>query len=164
LLLLNPLGTLPILTDGDLVLRDAEAILAYLVHRYDPARTWLPDAPAEFGQVMIWLGFAARDLRAATVARRQAMFDVPSWDPAVMADARDAFRVMDDHMTAREFADAAWFAGAGPTIADLALFPGIALSRDFGIEHEAYPALRRWMRRVRSLPGFITMPGIPDYH
>ena len=67
-------------------------------------------------------------------------------------------------MTAREFDRAAWFAGDKPSLADLALFPAIALSRDFGVEHEAYPALRRWMRRVRTIQGFMTMPGIPDYH
>ena len=37
-------------------------------------------------------------------------------------------------------------------------------SRDFGIDHDEYPALRRWARRFRALPGFKTMPGIPDYH
>jgi hypothetical protein len=39
-----------------------------------------------------------------------------------------------------------------------------ALSRDFGVDHDEYPALRRWARRFRKLPGFLTMPGIPDYH
>ena len=43
-------------------------------------------------------------------------------------------------------------------------FPAFALSRDFGIDHDAFPALRRWARRLRRLPGFVTMPGIPDYH
>jgi glutathione S-transferase len=162
LLLLNPLGTLPILTDDDVVLRDAEAILTYLARRYDTGHTWLPDAAAPFGQVMMWLSFAMGPLRAASAARLQSLFDQPG-DGQTLA-ARDALRVMDDHMTAREFTDAVWFVGDGPTLADIALFPGIALSRDSGIEHEAYPALRRWMRRVRALPGFITMPGIPDYH
>jgi glutathione S-transferase len=54
-------------------------------------------------------------------------------------------------------------AGAGPTIADVAVFPAIALSRDAEIEHDEYPALRRFIRRFRALPGFVTMPGIPDY-
>ena len=162
LLLLNPLGTLPILTDGDLVLHEAEAIMTYLARRYDEAGTWLPDAPALFGQVMMWLSFAMGPLRSASAARLQALFDQPGGDRVLAA--QDGFRVMDDHMTAREFAGGAWFVGEGPTLADIALFPAIALSRDCGIEHEAYPALRRWMRRVRALPGFITMPGIPDYH
>jgi glutathione S-transferase len=71
---------------------------------------------------------------------------------------------MDDHMTARGFAQEDWFAAAHPTIADIVLFPAFALSRDFGIDHDEYPALRRWARRFRMLPGFKTMPGIPDYH
>lgn len=164
LLLLNPLGTLPILIDGTLVLRDAEAVLPYLALRYDRDRTWLPDDPARFGQVMTWLVFAARDLDAAVRARRHAMFDAPVDGPAAQQSARRAFRAMDDHMTARGFAGAGWFVDGGPTLADIALFPSFALSRDFGIDHDAYPALRRWARRVRTVPGFITMPGIPDYH
>ncbi len=164
LLLLNPLGTLPILENGALALRDAEAILAYLAVRYDPARLWLPAEPGGFSATMAWLVFAARDLHAAVLARRHAMFDEPADGPAVGAAARRAFRIMEDHATARRLAGADWFVGDGPTLADIALFPSFALSRDFGVEHEAYPALRRWARRVRTLPGFTTMPGIPDYH
>lgn len=164
LLLLNPLGTLPILRDGAVVLRDAEAILPYLAFRHDPDRTWLPADPAAFGHVMGWLVFAARDLHAAVKARRHAMFDAPADGPAVQKAARRAFRAMDDHMTARGLAGATWFVGGSATVADIALFPSFALSRDFGIDHEAYPALRRWARRVRTVPGFTTMPGIPDYH
>ncbi len=167
LLALNPLGTLPILIDRSagtpLVLRDAEAIMAYLAQRHEPERTWLPRAPDGFGQVMTWLTFSARDLAAPVLARRHAMFGEPADAVATQAASLRCFRVMDDHMTAREFDDAAWFVGDGPTLADLALFPSIALSRDIGIDHEAYPALRRWMRRVRTLTGFSTMPGIPDY-
>ena len=54
--------------------------------------------------------------------------------------------------------------GDHATLADIALFPSIALSRDFGVEHDEYPALRRWMRRVRGFEGFIVMPGIPAYY
>lgn len=164
LLLKNPLGTLPVLEDGEVVLRDAEAVLAYLAVRYDAARRWLPAEPAAFGAVMAWLVFAARDLHAAVLARRRALFDEPGDETALRAAARHAFRVMEDTMTARRLAGAAWFVGEDATIADLALFPSFALSRDVGIEHEAYPALRRWARHVRTMPGFATMPGIPDYH
>lgn len=164
LLRLNPLGTLPILTDGAIVLRDAEAILPYLALRHDPDRTWLPADPAAFGHVMGWLVFAARDLHAAAQLRRHAMFDEPADGPALQKAARRAFRAMDDHMTARGLQGTGWFVGEGATLADIALFPAFALSRDYGIDHEAYPALRRWARRVRTVPGFTTMPGIPDYH
>lgn len=161
---LNPLGTLPILVDGTTVLRDAEAILVYLARVHDQAGTWLPLEAAALAATLTWLVFSARDLHAATLARRAAMFDAPGDSAALERAARWAFRIMEDHMSLQGLAGAPWFVGSCATIADLALFPAIALSRDHGIDHEAYPALRRWMRRVRGLPGFSTMPGIPDYH
>ena len=80
------------------------------------------------------------------------------------AAARKAFRIMDDAHDRREHLGASWFVGDHPTLADLVLFPSIALSRDFGVEHDEYPALRRWMRRLRGIDGFIVMPGIPAYY
>jgi glutathione S-transferase len=164
LMALNPRGSLPILSDGEIVLSEAEAIIVYLARAYDDGNTWLPTDPEAQGLVAMWLQFAIRDLHAAFLARRLAMFDEPGDEVALSLAARQAFRLMEDHVTAREFDRAAWFVGDKPSLADLALFPAIALSRDFGIEHEAYPALRRWMRRLRTVPGFMTMPGIPDYY
>lgn len=161
---LNPLGALPIITEGEFVLHGAEAILAFLARKYDTGRTWLPDDPATLGQVMQWLTFAGSDLHAASMARAHALLEVEADEESVGRASRRAFRVMDDHMTRREFNGVRWFAAAVPTIADIALFPAIALSRDFGVDHDEYPALRRWMARVRTIPGFITMPGIPSYH
>jgi glutathione S-transferase len=168
LLLVNPLGTLPILEDRSggepVVLREAEAILVYLASRHDEPRTWLPTEPPAFGAVMIWLVFAARDLHAAVAARRHAMFDEPADGPAVTAAARRALHIMEDHMAGRRLDGGEWFVGDSPTLADVALWPSFALSRDYGVEHDAFPSLRRWARRVRTIPNFVTMPGIPDYH
>ena len=47
-LAMNPLGTLPILTDGDLTLFGAEAILAHLARGHDSAGRWLPAGIADF--------------------------------------------------------------------------------------------------------------------
>jgi glutathione S-transferase len=161
---INPLGQLPALRDGDLILRDAQAILAYLARRYDPAARWLPSEPTSFGAVMMWLFFAASELSAATAARLHDILAFPINEAEAKKAARKAFRIMDDAMTGREHDGGSWFVGEAPTLADIALCPSIALSRDFGVEHDEYPALRRWMRRVRGLAGFIAMPGIPDHH
>jgi glutathione S-transferase len=161
---LNPRGQLPILADGDLVLCEAEAILGYLARRYDDRNVWLPPEAVSFGQVLQWLAFANGPLKAASAARRHSMLEEAGSDDSATRTARSAFRIMDDHMTKREFAGCGWFAGSTATIADIALFPAIALSRDFGIDHDEFAALRRWMVGVRRLPGFITMPGIPAFY
>ena len=163
-LAMNPSGRLPILQDGSLVLNGDEAILAYLAQTYDATRQWLPPDGGAFATVMQWLNFAARDLAVTITARQQALFGAAGDEAMLGAAARKAIRIMDDQMTARGYVGADWFATPHPTIADIALFPAFALSRDFGIDHDEFPALRRWARRLRSLPGFKTMPGVPDYH
>ena len=160
---INPLGQLLVLRDGDLTLRDAQAILTYLARKYDPAARWLPSEPTLFGEVMMWLFFAASELSAATAARLHDILAFPVDEASAKTAARRAFRIMDDAMTGREHDGVSWFVGEAPTLADVALFPSIALSRDFGVEHDEYPALRRWMRRVRGLDRFIAMPGIPEH-
>lgn len=162
-LALNPLGQLPVLEDGDLILRDAQAILAHLANRYDDSETWLPRAPDLFGQVMMWLSFAGGEVMAASAAR---LHDALGYDlniDAARAQAHQAFTVLDDHLTERQIMGKSWLVGDRPTIADIACFPYVALSGDGGIGHERYPALRIWQKAFRRLPGFKPVPGIPEF-
>jgi glutathione S-transferase len=50
--------------------------------------------------------------------------------------------------------------GEHPTIADVACFPDVALGEEGGVARQDYPAVRRWLDRMRRLPGFVTMPGV----
>jgi glutathione S-transferase len=163
-LAMNPSGRLPILRDGDLVLHGTEAILAHLARSHDRSGKWLPAQGRELAEVMQWLIFSAHDLGVTITARQHSLFGTSGDETSLRATSSRAIRIMDDHMTARGFEGLEWFAAGHPTIADIALFPAFALSRDFSIDHDEYPALRRWARRFRTLPGFKTMPGIPDYH
>jgi glutathione S-transferase len=164
-LAINPLGRLPILKDGDLTLSGTEAILAHLARTYDASGIWLPAGGKDFSKVMQWLNFSARDLEITILARQHMLFDLPGCDDDALRSASvKMLRIMDDHMIAQGFEGAGWFAAQHATVADIALFPAFALSRDFGVDHDEFPALRAWARRFRKLPGFRTMPGIPDYH
>lgn len=158
---LAPLGRLPVWEEDGLVLRDPQAILLRLAEAHDPARRFLPADPAGRAAMQDWLFFAARDLWPAREARQAALAgEVP---PVLFAAARRALAVMEDHMTERALHGAAWFVGDAPSLADIALHPAFALSRDWGLEHEAFPKLRRWARQLRDLPGYAPMPGIPDH-
>ena len=157
---INPLGQIPILRDGDLTLRDAQAILVYLAGRYDTGRTWYPEDAETQGQIAMWLSFAVGEIMNSSAARLHDMlfydFDIDK----VRAAARAAFRVLDDHLTEREIDGADWIVGDAPTIADIACFPYVALSADGGILLDDYNAIRRWIARFKTIPGFIIMPGI----
>ncbi|MCQ8210773.1 hypothetical protein NPS74_24130, partial [Cutibacterium acnes subsp. acnes] len=38
------------------------------------------------------------------------------------------------------------------TIADIAVYPNVALGGDGGLDLQAYPALQAWFGRIRALP------------
>ncbi|MFX9657270.1 glutathione S-transferase N-terminal domain-containing protein, partial [Acinetobacter baumannii] len=54
LLALNPWGELPVLQDGDLVLRDSQAILIYLARQHG-GHAWWPDSAAGQAEIAQWL-------------------------------------------------------------------------------------------------------------
>ena len=161
-LALNPLGQLPVFEDDGLVLRDAQAILAHLANKHDTTGQWLP-RDERFGPVMMWLSFAGGELMAISGARMIAMLNYPGDLAALQTKARTALRLLDDHLADRAQAGKLWIIGDTPSIADIAMFPYVALSHDAGIGHEDYPAINLWQRQVRKLPGFVGMPGVPDY-
>ncbi|WP_454740426.1 glutathione S-transferase family protein [Cupriavidus necator] len=159
-LAINPFGQLPVIEDGDYRLRDAQAILVYLASRYDETLSWFPMDPEARGQVVSWLAVADDITRTASAAR---LHDALGYQLDVETARRDThvlFRRIDDHLAEAEIAGRGWLVGNSATIADIACFPYVALSHEGGIARDSYPALRRWIERVRRLDGFIGMPGI----
>jgi glutathione S-transferase len=103
---------------------------------------------------------AARWLDDFSSLRRRA-FAAPMPDDTIRPAAHRLIRALEDRLA--EERDG-WLSGASPGLADILAFPVAALSHDLRIEHDLYPALRHFIRRVRALPGFLTMPGIPECH
>lgn len=158
---ISPAGLLPVLRIEGQVVCGAGAALLALAHGREG---WLPEGRGDFAQVAHWLHFAAGPLRATLLMRRASLFaGVGDEQSAARRAAVAALRIMEDHLSHRRLDGGIWFVGAAPTVADVALFPAAALCRDWGEDYAAWPALRRWVRAVRALPGFVTMPGIPDY-
>jgi glutathione S-transferase len=159
---LNPLGQLPVLKDGDLVLRDAQAILVYLAERYDASGRWYPRGQAEtLGQIAMWMSFADAITGTASAAR---LHDAMFYDfdiEAARAGAHRLFRVLDEHLWFAEDEGQRYLCSPDhPTLADIACFPYVMLSEEGGISRQEYPAIRRWCDRVKRTPGFIVMSGI----
>jgi glutathione S-transferase len=154
---LNPMGEIPVLEDGGVRLRDAQAILVYIARQYDRSNTWFPDAPDSMGRIVQWLSFGGNELMAAAGARLVRMLNYPLDLPALQARAIAAFRIVDAHLSDREFLEL-----GHPTIGDIACFPYIAMAGECGIDLTAYHNLPRWIDRIKRIPGFVPMPGIPS--
>lgn len=155
-LAINPFGQVPALVDGDLTLQDAQAILTYLARQYggDP---WLPTDPVGLSRVVRWLSTTAGEVRQGPEnARLYHLFGAKAINiERATEKAHLILQQLDTHLASR-----AWLEFERPTIADIAVFPYVALAPDGGISLAAYPQVTAWMERVKQLPGFIGMGSI----
>lgn len=166
MLALNPAGTLPVMVAGEQVLTETTAMLGWLALNHDPSGQWFPAADPVLGpQVQQWLAFSGRLTDSAGLARLHAILNWPVDGAEARRSAVKVLRELELLLTDRVLDGCApWLVGDHPTIADIACFPYAALSPDAGLEHDGYPAIRNWLYAVRSLPGFVTMPGIHPLH
>lgn len=150
---LNPLGQVPTLVDGDLVITDSTAALVYLAKRYGDKR-WLPDDPAGAAAVQRWLSTASGELYRGPAACRAALRFGRKLDlEAARGWAVRLFDWMEQHL-----ADRTWLAADHATIADLAMYAYIRVADEGDLDIEPYSAIRRWLGAVEELDGFEPMP------
>jgi glutathione S-transferase len=151
---LNPLGQVPVLRDGDVILTDSNAILVYLARRYAPEGAWLPLEPVAAAAVQRWLSIAAGEvMHGPAIARMITLFGFPD-DPARAARiSQRVLTFMDGHLAGRTF-----LAADQVTLADLACYSYVAHAPDGGVGLGPYPAVRAWLARVESQPWFQPMP------
>ncbi|OJF93692.1 glutathione S-transferase family protein [Pararhizobium antarcticum] len=163
MLALNPAGCIPILEDGDLLLTESAAMLAYLAAKAAPA--WLAgEKPEEAARVQQWLAFSSRLTASLGGARLHEMLLRPGDIAVLQRQGIAALRELEAGLVEQGVRGMRFLASERPTIADIACFPYVALAPDGGVALDPYPAIRLWSRALRSLDGFIEMPGIHRLH
>jgi glutathione S-transferase len=159
-LALNPLGVVPTLVEGELVLTESAAILLHLADRYPEARL----APEDRTQFYRWLVFLTN-----TVQTTMLRFFYPERYGATgvgelaAAEAARHFALLD-----RALEDRDWLAGDHRTAADLFLFMVTRWGRRLAPPAWEQPHLRAHFARTSRLPGvhqMITEQGLdlPDF-
>jgi len=157
-LAMNSFGQVPLLVDGETKLADAQAILVYLARQYG-GEQWLPTDALSLAQVVRWLSTTAGEVRQGPEnARLYYLFGATSINiERAHQKAMHILTQLNQHLSDRQ-----WLEFEHPTIADVAVFPYVALARDGKIDLEVYPHVLAWIDRVKQLPGFVGMAGIPE--
>lgn len=152
---LNPLGQVPVLIDGDLVIHDSQAILVYLARRYSGEK-WLPIEAESMGQVMQWLSIAANEIQhGPATARLHFVFNLKTDLELAQKRADVILKFLDKHLQKQN-----WLELNRPTIADVACYPYVGLAPEGGISLKAYPNVVAWIDRIKKLEGYVSMPGL----
>ncbi|EDY39363.1 glutathione S-transferase protein [Cyanobium sp. PCC 7001] len=154
---LNPFAQVPLLEDdadgAGVRIADAQAILVYLARRHG-GESWLPLEPLPMAQVIRWLSTAAGEVRQGPEnARLHHLFGAKAINRE-RAEQKSAqiLGLLDQHLNSRR-----WLEFERPTIADVAVFPYVALAPDGMIDLAPYPHVLAWLERVRQLPGYVPM-------
>lgn len=152
---LNAFGQVPVLEDGNLVLRDSQAILVYIARKWG-GETWLPTDAESMGRVMQWLMVAENEIpRGPGDARLHDKFKMDIDIAVAREKAARILTLMNAHLEKHQ-----WLVVDRPTIADIACMPYVALGWEGGVPLDPYPAVTAWVERIKALPRFIPMPGL----
>ena len=141
---LNPLRETPVLEiDDGRRLTQSNAILWFLAEGTE----FLPGDAFARGEVAAWLSFEQERVMGGIGGPRFRALTGRPLDASRLQTGRGALRVLDDHLTFRE-----WLVGDAPTIADVGVFAYSSRAPDAGLEVPTHVAA--WLERVRALPGF----------
>lgn len=151
---LHPIGSAPVIKDGDITLAESGAIVDYILGRYGQGRlSFGPQAP-QYADYLYWLHFANGTLQAA-VGRVFILgrLKTPADDPVCVAmHARLArcLKLLDDRVAASPY-----LAGPDFTAADVMTMFSLTTMRLFSpMDLTPYPAILQWLQRLAERPGY----------
>ena len=155
----NPNGRVPALEleDGT-VLPESDAILFYLAE----GTPFLPEDRLGRAQVLQWMFFEQYSHEPFVATPRYICRHFPADHPrraelpGRLEKGHAALKVMEGHLATREF-----FVNDRYSIADIALYAYTHVAPDGGLSLDAYPAVRAWIKRVASQPGYIELLAPP---
>lgn len=151
----NPFAQVPVLDDDGLIIRDSQAILVYLAKRYG-GEQWWPDDAYQLAQIAAWLSTAVNEIfHGPAKLRVHHKFGSPIDTVTAQQTADKVLGIIDRHLQSRD-----WLVGDTVSIADIAVYPYLALAPEGGLDIGAYANIIAWFQRIRALPGYVAMPGM----
>jgi len=152
-----PFGKAPVLVLEDGThLAESNAILWHLAQ----GTAFWPGLPLDQAQVLSWM-FWEQNQHEGVIAVRAALRTYPHRAAQatperlaqLLTQGNALLQIIEDHLASRE-----WLVGGGPSIADICLYAytHTADTRG-GYDLTPYPALRTWLDRVATLPGYIPL-------
>jgi glutathione S-transferase len=155
-LALNPLGTIPLMLDGETRMTESSAICQYLVTRHGPTPLAVTVDDADYGAFLNWLSFGEATLTfPQTLVFRYLQLEPPERrNPQVAEDYAKWFlgrlRGLEAALSdGREYLCAGRFTVADISVAYALLFAErLDLSKNFG------PGVAAYWARLQQRPGF----------
>ncbi len=151
---LHPVGTAPVIEDGETVMAESGAIVEYIVAKYGRGRLSLSPSDPEFANYLFWLHFANASMGASEMIRMVAAFVGAGADHPAMQFVNDrsqrAHALVEGRLAAAPF-----FAGEDLTAADIMMVFTLTTLRAFTPRDLAdAPHTLAYLKRIGERPAY----------
>lgn len=162
---LSPLGTAPVVTDGDLVLAESNAIIDYILDAYPDSALRPAPGSVDRARHLFWFHAAQGSLMSTqmvsmvlTLLETRTPWPISALLKAIFGQVRKLF--VNPRLDAlfgqmeKDLAEKPFFGGDNLTAADITLVYPMFAARDKGAFELGYPNIGRWFDRVESMESF----------
>lgn len=148
---INPAGRIPVLVDGDLVVRESVAIVVYLAEKY-PEKRLLPTDARSRAEANQWLLFTATELEQPLwrITRNRSLYPEHQRQPTDILIAGGEFKemaaVLERHMQGRAFV-----VGDRASVVDFVTAYTLDWAGEVGLL-DGFPNLTKYVSRMYARP------------
>ena len=162
---LSPLGTAPVVTDGDLVLAESNAIIDYILDSH-PESALRPAAGSDDrARHLFWFHAAQGSLMSMqgiamvmTLLETRSPWPISTLLKALFGKVRSMFvnPRLDElfKLMEQDLGDQPFFGGEHLTGADVTLVYPMYAARDKGVFEKGFPNVSAWFERIEARPAF----------
>ncbi|MFC2952154.1 glutathione S-transferase family protein [Marinicaulis aureus] len=153
----NPLGTVPCLIDGDVMMTESAGICEYLGVKYGPTPLAVTPEEEDYGAYLNWLqrSDATLTFPQTLVFRYSALEPEERRQPQVVEDYRAWFlgrwRSVETGLEGRDYLCAGRF-----TMADICVAYALYFANTLGISEAMTPNVKEWWGRLSKRDAFIS--------
>ncbi|MDT8429768.1 MAG: glutathione S-transferase family protein [Pseudomonadales bacterium] len=152
---INPLGTVPALLDGELMMTESAAICQYLVSRYQATALAVEPEQADYGEFLNWLHFGEATLTfPQTLLLRYGRFEPPERRQTQVVEDYTGWFLGRLRALERPLASQEMLCPSGFSIADISVGYALLLAEALGLDKDFTPAVAAYWQRLQARPGY----------
>ena len=159
----NPLGTIPLMVDGDVRMTESSAIPQYLATRYGPTPLAVGPEEPDFALWLDWLHRSEATLTfPQTIVLRYTRLEPEERRLKQAADDYAQWFLSRLRHLTRALADREWLCAGRFTMADLCVGYALLFARTLNLNHKFSPEVAAYWERLSERPAFLAAQAAQD--
>ncbi|MCT7952247.1 glutathione S-transferase family protein [Ancylothrix sp. C2] len=152
---IHPLGSAPVIEDGDVVMAESGAIVEYVLARYGNGRLTVPVASPQYPHYLYWFHYANASLMNQIAINWIATMAAGTSNNSGLLSVLHERLERHLQMVENHLLQATYFAGEEFTAADIMMhFPFGTMKAFYNVGLDNRPNIKRWLATLSTRPGY----------